>query len=280
MPRMKWTILCAVILMVSVTTTHAATKLEGMSIYLLGSFVLDKQGDVQNLKIASSKSPEIDADLIRNISGWKYHPVKLEGVAVDVDVVIDVRLDATLSPDGQVQQVKIASVRHELKDQSGVELPNPMAGIKVSYPLKYIKNMEASVTLMYQIDNSGYVQQVGVESIRLYPVGRQGLSDEQKAAAASAFSAAALNGSQGLKVDVPLFREYYKFCAESCPPVGAMVFFNLPHSDGKRYRSWRGYQDVELPPLPWVKYENSMLGNQQIVLIDSTQTDVLLKHNP
>lgn len=230
--------------------------------------------------MASSKSPEIDADLIRTISGWKYHPVMLEGVAADVGVVIDIRLDATLRPDGQVQQVKIASVSHELIDQSGTELPNPLPGTKVLYPQKYIKNMEASVKLLYQIDNDGYVQQVGVESLRLYPVGRHGLNDEQKAAAASAFSAAAMNGSHGLKVDVSRLREYNKLCAESCPPVGAMVFFNLPHSDGKRYRSWRGYQDVVLPPLPWVKYENSTLGNQQIRLIDPAQTDVLLRHIP
>lgn len=276
--KMKWKALCTLVLMLSLTNAHAETKLDGMSIYLPGSFVLDKQGEVQNLTMASSKSPEIDADLLRNISDWKYHPVMLDGVVADVGVVIEVRLDATLRPDGQVEQVRIASIRHELKDRSGTELPNPLPGIKVIYPSQYIKNMEASVQLMLQIDNDGYVQQVGVSSLRLFPVGRQGVSDVRKSAAARAFSEAAMSGMQGLKVDLSRLREYNKQCSESCPPVGKMVFFNLP--PGNRYRSWRGYQNVMLPPLPWVEYENTTLGNQQIGLIDPTQADVLLRHIP
>jgi hypothetical protein len=229
--------------------------------------------------MASSKSPEIDAELLRNISGWKYHPVMLEGTVADVGVVIDVRLDATLRPDGQVEQVRIASVRHELKDRSGMELPDPLFRTKAFYPLQYLKkNMEASVQLMLQFGDDGYVRQVGVSSLRLFPAGRQGLSDAQKAAAARAFSEGAMSGMQGLKVDLFRLREYNKQCAGSCPPVGKTVFFNLPPGD--RYRSWRAYQDVVLPPLPWVKYENSTLGNQQIRLIDPAQTDVLLRHIP
>jgi hypothetical protein len=273
-----WKVLCGLLMMVAAATAHAETKLEGMSIYLLGSFVLDKHGEVQNLTMASSKSPEIDAELLRNISSWKYHPVMLEGAVADVGVVIDVRLDATFRPDGQVEQVRIASVRHELKDRSGMELPDPLFRTKVFYPLQYLKkNMEANVQLVLQFGDDGYVRQVGVSSLRLFPAGRKGLSDAQKAAAARAFSEAAMSGMQGLKVDLSRLREYYKQCAESCP-VGKTVFFNLP--PGNRYRSWRGYQDVLLPALPWAKYENSTLGNQQIGLIDPTQTDVLLQHNP
>jgi hypothetical protein len=274
-----WKLLCGLLLMAAAATAHAETKLDGMSVYLLGSFVLDKHGEVRSLTMASSKSPEIDAELLRNISGWKYHPVMLEGTVADVGVVIDVRLDATLRPDGQVEQVRIASVRHELKDRSGMELPDPLFRTKAFYPLQYLKkNMEASVQLMLQFGDDGYVRQVGVSSLRLFPAGRQGLSDAQKAAAARAFSEGAMSGMQGLKVDLFRLREYNKQCAGSCPPVGKTVFFNLPPGD--RYRSWRAYQDVVLPPLPWVKYENSTLGNQQIRLIDPAQTDVLLRHIP
>jgi hypothetical protein len=272
--------LYAFVLAAFMTAANAETKLEGMSIYLLGSFILDKQGDVQSLRMASSKNPEIDADLARNISGWKYHPVMLDGLAAEVEVVIDVRLDAAFRPDGQVRQVRIASVRHELKDRSGIEKPNPLSNINVRYPAQYVKNMEAGVVVMMQIGDDGVVQQVGVESVRLYPVGRRGLGDAQKAAAARAFSAAAMNGMRNLKVDLPLLCEYHKLCGGSFPPLGKMVFFNLPYSDGKRYRSWRGYHDVVLQPLPWNDNEIRPPGNQQISLIDPAQAEVLLRHIP
>lgn len=272
--------LFALILAVSVTTAKAETKLDGMSIYLLGGFVLDKQGEVQRLKMASSKNPELDADLVRAISGWKYHPVMLEVVTAEVEVVIDVRLDATLRSDGQVQQIRIASVRHEMKDQSGIEKPNPLSNLNVRYPAQYVKNMEANVMVMMQIGNDGEVQQVGVESVRLFPVGRRGLSDVQNVAAARAFSAAAMNGMQNLKVDLVLLCEYQKLCGGSFPPLGNMVFFNLPYSDGKRYRSWRGYHDVVLQPLPWSNNEFRASGNQQIRLIDPAQAELLLRHIP
>ena len=133
-----WKLLCGLLLMAAAATAHAETKLDGMSVYLLGSFVLDKHGEVRSLTMASSKSPEIDAELLRNISGWKYHPVMLEGTVADVGVVIDVRLAATLRPDGQVEQVRIASVRHELKDRSGMELTDPLFKTKVFFLLQYL----------------------------------------------------------------------------------------------------------------------------------------------
>lgn len=254
-------------------TRSSETKLDGMSIYLLGEFILTSQGEVKNLNITSSKYPGIDKDLLRAVSSWKYHPFMIDGVAVDVPVELDVRLDATFKLNGEVERLQIASVRTDVKGELSKKTSSPIPNIFVRYPTQFKSNVEANVMLVYEVSDDGLVQQVGVQSLRLFPVGRIGLSDKRLEFAIKEFSNAALSNRVGQKIDLSKMKSDFK-CAPNCPKIAQMVFFNLP--PGNRFRSWRGYHDAHVPPLKWLKPDELVYEPQQIELIDPSQANIVL----
>ena len=127
--------------------------------------------------------------------------------------------------------------------------------------------------LAYEISKEGLVQHVSVQAIRLFPIGRMGLSEKRLEFAVKEFSNAALANKVGLKIDLSKMKSDFK-CNPICPKIGQLVFFNLP--PGNRFRSWRGYHDVEIPQLESMMSGEIVLEPQQIELIDPSQEYMVL----
>ena len=267
-----------VLIFVCSTNLSAKNKFDGMSIYLLGKFSLSPEGTVSGLSLATSKFPEIDKKISQQISTWKFKPVVIDGKAIDAQVEIDVLLDVALDANGLENSVQIASVRFELLNGPKYERINSGSyGFNnIYYPESFYKIVEADALVAMSTKPDGSVDQIGIKKLRIFPASRLGLSDSQIQKAIVEFS----NSIQDQRPFIganPVLATQKINCEKVCM---VMIHYNFPTIN--RFRKWRGYQEISLPRLEWLKdderekQESNQNADQFIKLIDPKQARVTL----
>lgn len=277
MPRLFFMFLILFPLFCSAAGTK--TKLDGMSIYLLGTLNISSEGTVSNLRLASSKNPSVDNVLKQHISTWKFKPVVVEEEIIEAKAEIDVLLDVALDENGKETSMRIASVRFKLLNGPKYESTTHLSyGFQnVGYPINVFKIAEANVLVAMSTNPDGSVKHIGIKDLRIFPANRLGLSDSQlkmvtEQLTESVESQRAFIGAKSGKVGHEKIS-----CEKACL---VMIFYNFPKLN--RFRKWRGYQNTELPKLDWLvqndieEQERGQSSDPYIKLVDPKQMYVNL----
>lgn len=266
---------CLLILFLLIcSNVTAKTKLDGMSIYLLGTMNISPEGVVSNLRLASSKNSSVDNVLKQQISTWKFKPVVVDGKIIEAKAEIDVLLDVALDENGKETSMRIASVRFKLLNGPKYESTSNLSyGFhNVVYPIDVFKIAEANVLVALSTNPDGSVKHLGIKNLRIFPADRMGLSDSQlnmvtEQLAESVESQRAFIGVKSNKADQEKIS-----CEKACV---IMIFYNFPKLN--RFRKWRGYQNTQLPELDWLKQhevdqqERDQSSDPYIKLVDPKQ---------
>jgi hypothetical protein len=231
-----WVVACACWLPL---TANAAKPQATYEMEAKGEIEIGADGSVHDYRLKSKLNPAIAAIVDRNVRGWKFEPIVVDGKPVIGKTMMRLALSASPAGGDDEYRLKVENVWF-----GEPERPHAMKPPK--YPMNAVyARLGAKVILVLRLDADGNVVDILPEQTSLTASGREGVAEKWRREFEKASMAAAkqwkfdtterVNGQPvGLSVRVPI--------------TYTLTDGHKSDVDGK----WQAFVPGPLRPIPWV----------------------------
>lgn len=224
------------------TVTHAKDR--QLFAMIGGRITIEGNGTVKELALDGAKDGKIGQLLARQINGWAFQPITIDGKPAEVTVPLRLGMIATLDSDRNPRQIEFTYIEFgqsqgekDADDKAGLQ---PMPRPSQSYPrLPMMRGVGAVIEVAVDVGADGSVRNAAIYQMSILnaelPLARESVPD---------FSEAALSNVKQFRWAPHELAS--RDCANGCIGI-VLTVFNM-----RQDTPWSAFRPMRVPAVPWM----------------------------